>query len=47
MVIHTEIEIIPGTEIVNLDGKADKTLIPIPSSDPRDPLNWSKPWKGK
>lgn len=42
---HADVELIPGTEMMNADGKADKALIPRPSSDPRDPLNWSKPWK--
>lgn len=45
MATHADIELIPGTEVMNADGKADKSLIPRPSSDPRDPLNWSMPWK--
>lgn len=36
---------VPGTEIMDADGRAKKALIPVPSSDPRDPLNWSKKWK--
>ncbi|KAJ8106070.1 hypothetical protein OPT61_g9785 [Boeremia exigua] len=42
---HIDMELTPGTEIMNADGKADKALIPRPSSDPRDPLNWSRSWK--
>jgi MFS family permease len=45
MADQTNVELIPGTEMMNKDGKADKALIPRPSSDPRDPLNWSMPWK--
>lgn len=45
MASHTDTELIPGTEIMNADGKAHKALIPRPSSDPRDPLNWSTTWK--
>ncbi|KAI8943860.1 hypothetical protein NX059_001832 [Plenodomus lindquistii] len=40
---HTDF--IPGTEIMNDDGMAKRTLIPVPSSDPQDPLNWSRRWK--
>jgi hypothetical protein len=39
------VELIPGTEVMNNDGSAKKTLVPTPSSDPRDPLNWSRKWK--
>jgi hypothetical protein len=42
-----DVELIPGTEIMNADGKEKKTLVPRPSSDPQDPLNWSTPWKRK
>ncbi|RAQ99104.1 MFS general substrate transporter [Stemphylium lycopersici] len=42
---HKDIDLIPGTEIVNDDGTAKKVLVPKPSSDPRDPLNWSRRWK--
>lgn len=45
MTDQTHVELIPGTEISNKDGKEDMALIPRPSSDPRDPLNWSMPWK--
>jgi hypothetical protein len=31
---------------VQADFNAEKALIPRPSSDPRDPLNWSMGWKG-
>jgi len=41
---HSNVELIPGTEIVQ-DSSAQKTLIPTPSSDPRDPLNWTRKWK--
>jgi hypothetical protein len=41
---HSNVELIPGTEIVQ-DSSAQKTLIPTPSSDPRDPLNWTRRWK--
>lgn len=39
------VELIPGTEVMNNDGSVKKQLIPKPSSDPRDPLNWSRKWK--
>lgn len=45
MASHANVELIPGTEIMNANGKAEKALIPHPSSDPRDPLNWSMRWK--
>ncbi|KAF2786716.1 MFS general substrate transporter [Melanomma pulvis-pyrius CBS 109.77] len=45
MVSHENIDIVPGTEIMNEDGKAKKALVPHPSSDPQDPLNWSTTWK--
>ncbi|KAH7073465.1 major facilitator superfamily domain-containing protein [Paraphoma chrysanthemicola] len=45
MATHQNVELIPGTEIMSEDGTAKKTLVPRPSSDPQDPLNWSKPWK--
>jgi hypothetical protein len=38
-------DLIPGTEVMNDDGSAKKQLIPKPSSDPQDPLNWSRKWK--
>lgn len=47
MTSQDSVELIPGTEIMNADGTANKALIPRPSSDPRDPLNWSMPWKSK
>lgn len=37
----------PGTERMSEDGKAEKALIPVPSTDPHDPLNWSTTWKCK
>ncbi|KAH7125538.1 major facilitator superfamily domain-containing protein [Dendryphion nanum] len=39
------VELVPGTEIMGEDGRAEKALIPHPSTDPRDPLNWSTRWK--
>ncbi|KAI9690154.1 MAG: hypothetical protein M1822_009115 [Bathelium mastoideum] len=47
-------EILPGTEImtdvgshhfVKAGGSSDKVLVPQPSNDPHDPLNWSRMWK--
>ncbi|KAF2264312.1 MFS general substrate transporter [Lojkania enalia] len=40
-----DIDLVPGTEIMSETGKAKKALIPCPSSDPHDPLNWSTIWK--
>jgi nitrate/nitrite transporter NarK len=45
MTAHQDVDLIPGTEIINEDKSAKKTLIPKPSSDPQDPLNWSTRWK--
>ncbi|KAH7411558.1 major facilitator superfamily domain-containing protein [Phaeosphaeria sp. MPI-PUGE-AT-0046c] len=45
MATNNNIELIPGTEIMNEDGHAKKALIPKPSSDPQDPLNWSRRYK--
>ncbi|KAI2485449.1 Transmembrane transporter [Pyrenophora tritici-repentis] len=42
---HANVEMIPGTEIINYDASAKQTLVPVPSSDPRDPLNWGRKWK--
>ncbi|OAG10871.1 MFS general substrate transporter [Paraphaeosphaeria sporulosa] len=42
---HPNVDLVPGTEIMNSDGREKKALIPTPSNDPRDPLNWSKKWK--
>ncbi|KAM0228550.1 hypothetical protein ACHAPO_010627 [Fusarium lateritium] len=47
------IEVLPGTEIMTDVGKehyvrakeSDQVLIPQPSQDPHDPLNWSPFWK--
>ncbi|KAF2644118.1 MFS general substrate transporter [Massarina eburnea CBS 473.64] len=36
---------VPGTELMNVDRKAEKALIPRPSPDLQDPLNWSTTWK--
>jgi hypothetical protein len=47
MTHHDSLEPIPGTEAVQADFNAEKALIPRPSSDPRDPLNWSMRWKSK
>ncbi|KAF3005424.1 hypothetical protein E8E14_002129 [Neopestalotiopsis sp. 37M] len=45
-------DIIPGTDVVYKDGThgeitspKDLVLIPRPTSDPHDPLNWSTTWK--
>ncbi|KAK7423659.1 hypothetical protein QQX98_000849 [Neonectria punicea] len=49
-----DIEIIPGTEImtdigshhfVKSEDKSHRVLVPQPSNDPHDPLNWTKMWK--
>ncbi|KAH7134439.1 major facilitator superfamily domain-containing protein [Dactylonectria macrodidyma] len=48
-----QIEVLPGTEIMADIGKhhfikaehSERVLIPQPSSDPHDPLNWKNPWK--
>ncbi|CAA9963932.1 Transmembrane transporter [Pyrenophora teres f. maculata] len=42
---HANVEMIPGTEIISYDGLAKQILLPVPSSDSRDPLNWSRKWK--
>ncbi|KAB5513219.1 major facilitator superfamily domain-containing protein, partial [Coniochaeta sp. 2T2.1] len=47
------VEHIPGTEVMRDVGKihlvhgpkSHEVLIPVPSDDPRDPLNWSPLWK--
>ncbi|RBR05647.1 uncharacterized protein FIESC28_11310 [Fusarium coffeatum] len=47
------IEVLPGTEIMTDIGKehyvrakeSDQVLVPQPSQDPHDPLNWSPFWK--
>ena len=48
--LHTEI--IPGTEIMAdvgnhhfVKGAHREVLVPQPSDDPNDPLNWSTGWK--
>ncbi|KAF9766531.1 hypothetical protein IL306_001044, partial [Fusarium sp. DS 682] len=49
--LHTEV--LPGTEIMTDVGKEhfvraeepDQVLVPQPSQDPHDPLNWSPFWK--
>ncbi|KAF1977438.1 MFS general substrate transporter [Bimuria novae-zelandiae CBS 107.79] len=48
--LHTEI--IPGTEVMTdvgahhfVKGAHRTVLVPQPSDDPHDPLNWSTPWK--
>ncbi|KAF2735351.1 MFS transporter-like protein [Polyplosphaeria fusca] len=48
--LHTEI--LPGTEIMAdvgshhfVKGSSKNVLVPQPSDDPNDPLNWSTPWK--
>jgi hypothetical protein len=45
MTTNHNVELIPGTEVMNEDGHAKKTLVPKPSSDPQDPLNWSRKYK--
>ncbi|KAF2855368.1 MFS general substrate transporter [Plenodomus tracheiphilus IPT5] len=39
------VELIPGTETMGHVGATKKALIPTPSLDPHDPLNWSRAWK--
>ncbi|KAK5241255.1 hypothetical protein LTR40_013314, partial [Exophiala xenobiotica] len=48
------VEILPGTEImadigshhfVKSSGKDHRVLVPQPSDNPHDPLNWSVAWK--
>ena len=48
--LHTEI--LPGTEIMTdvgathfVKSNASTVLVPQPSADPHDPLNWSTFWK--
>lgn len=48
--LHTEI--LPGTEIMTdvgsthfVKGRGKTVLVPQPSPDPHDPLNWSPLWK--
>ena len=48
--LHTEI--LPGTEVMTdvgehhfVKGAHRQVLVPQPSDDPNDPLNWSTPWK--
>lgn len=48
--LHTEI--LPGTEIMTdvgthhfVKGAGRTVLVPQPSDNPNDPLNWSTPWK--
>ncbi|CAI6317840.1 unnamed protein product [Periconia digitata] len=45
MASYMEESMVPGTERVQDDGNAKKDLLPRPSSDPSDPLNWSRTWK--
>ncbi|XP_044717757.1 major facilitator superfamily domain-containing protein [Hirsutella rhossiliensis] len=49
-----DVEIIPGTEVmadlgshhaVNSDDSPHRFLVPQPSDDPHDPLNWTVAWK--
>jgi hypothetical protein len=49
--LHTEI--LPGTEIMTdvgthhfVKGASKTVLVPQPSDDPHDPLNWNSLWKG-
>lgn len=37
------VDIVPGTEVM-IDGESD-VLVPRPSDDPHDPLNWKRSWK--
>lgn len=48
------VELLPGTEVmadvgrhhfVKSSGKSHQVLVPQPSDDPHDPLNWSWKWK--
>lgn len=45
MNLQNNLDLVPGTEIMDSDGRAKKALIPRPSLDPQDPLNWSTAWK--
>lgn len=45
MALQSDVDLVPGTEIMQEDGTAKKALVPRPSQDPRDPLNWSAGWK--
>jgi hypothetical protein len=47
MIVNQDVELIPGTEIMNEEGTTKKSLVPQPSSHPEDPLNWSMRWKRK
>jgi MFS family permease len=44
-------QILPGTEVMADVGShhfvkaTDQVLVPQPSANPNDPLNWSRPWK--
>ncbi|KAF1989851.1 MFS general substrate transporter [Aulographum hederae CBS 113979] len=43
-----DLELIPGTELMREEDSAfphQKVLVPRPSSDPADPLTWSRKWK--
>ncbi|KAK5138504.1 hypothetical protein LTR08_000090 [Meristemomyces frigidus] len=40
-----DVEIIPGTEVMRDDGHAGSVLVPRPTSELADPLNWSPLWK--
>ncbi|KAF2002431.1 MFS general substrate transporter [Amniculicola lignicola CBS 123094] len=44
-VVSQDVDLVPGTEIMAESGRAKKALVPVPSSDPHDPLNWSTAWK--
>lgn len=37
------VDLAPGTEVM-IDGESD-VLVPQPSDDPHDPLNWKRSWK--
>lgn len=53
---HSYDDVVPGTvhlvdvahdmHALHLEGKEDIVLVPKPSSDPEDPLNWSRKRKG-
>ncbi|CAM1500626.1 Fc.00g097880.m01.CDS01 [Cosmosporella sp. VM-42] len=43
-----EIDLVPGTEIVRVTDESHHDVDifrPRPTSDPHDPLNWTRPWK--
>lgn len=35
----------PGSEMVDPNGKEEHVHYPMPTKNPADPLNWTRPWK--